>query len=246
MAVEWQRCIRKLMYTNLLEFLFSILWKTVATVGTDWGVTCSVPSAKPQNVYAEDKASATEIPLSWESPPQQTINGILRGYFIWYSIIKLGIHEKNPLFPWDYTKKQLPAASNKDTLTGLESYAKYEIRIAAFTSKGYGPIKEISTSKRRRFVTLYPSWCVTKCFSPLQFNCLEWGLVRETCSKNTSTGRVQQCRLKLMCMPYSTTCWFKLVPNNLFSGTVTRKSRLCPRRSVFLKKNAIFYRRFES
>ena len=133
----------------------------------------SVPSAQPQNVYAKDKASATQIPLSWESPPVQTIHGILRGYFIWYSVIKLGIHKKNPVFPWDYKKKQLPAASNRDTLTGLESYARYNIRIAAFTSKGYGPIKEISTSKRHRFVTLRPSWYVTKCFSTLQFHCFE-------------------------------------------------------------------------
>ena len=69
------------------------------------------------------------------------------------------------MFPRDYRKKQLPAASNKDTLTGLESYARYEIRIAAFTSKGYGPIKDISTSKGHRFFTLYLSWYVTKFFS---------------------------------------------------------------------------------
>ena len=111
-----------------------------------------VPSEQPQNVYARDKASATVIYLSWERPPEHTIHGILRGYFIWYSIVRLGIHYKNPVFPQDYKKKQLPAASKSDALTKLESYANYRIRITAFTSKGYGPIKDTSTSELVHFV----------------------------------------------------------------------------------------------
>lgn len=107
-----------------------------------------VPSEQPQNVYAKDKASATVIYLSWKSPPEHTIHGILRGYYIWYSIIRLGIYDKTPVFPQDYRKKQLPTESKSDALTELESYATYDIRIAAFTSKGYGPIKALSSSKR--------------------------------------------------------------------------------------------------
>lgn len=108
----------------------------------------TVPSEQPRNVYAKDKASATEIYLSWKSPPEHTIHGILRGYYIWYSIISLGIYDQTPVFPQDYKKKQLPAESKSDALTDLESYATYDIRIAAFTSKGYGPVKDISSSKR--------------------------------------------------------------------------------------------------
>ena len=107
-----------------------------------------VPSEQPRNVYAKDKASATVIYLSWQSPPEHTIHGILRGYYIWYSIIRLGIYDETPVFPQDYRKKQLPAESKSDALTELESYATYDIRIAAFTSKGYGPIKALSSSKR--------------------------------------------------------------------------------------------------
>ena len=118
----------------------------------------SVPSERPQNFYARDKASATKIYVSWQSPPVQTIHGILRGYFIWYSIISLGIRDKTPVFPRDYNKKQLPASSNNDVLTNLESYAKYRIKIAAFTSKGYGPIKDISTSEHS--VLLFVSFAV--------------------------------------------------------------------------------------
>lgn len=106
-----------------------------------------VPSEQPRNVYAKDKASATVIYLSWQSPPEHTIHGILRGYYIWYSIIRLGIYDETPVFPQDYRKKQLPAESKSDALTELESYATYDIRIAAFTSKGYGPIKALSSSK---------------------------------------------------------------------------------------------------
>ena len=106
-----------------------------------------VPSEQPQNVYARDKASATEIFLSWAPPPQDKIHGILRGYFIWYSIITLGIDRRDPVFPLDYTKKRLSADSVKDRIINLQTYALYNIKIAAFTSKGHGPIKEISTSK---------------------------------------------------------------------------------------------------
>lgn len=114
-----------------------------------------VPSEQPQNVYAKDKASATVIYLSWERPPEHTIHGILRGYYIWYSIISLGIYDETPVFPQDYKRKQLPAASKSDALTDLESYATYDIRIAAFTSKGYGPIKGTSSSKRDHFVVCF-------------------------------------------------------------------------------------------
>lgn len=106
-----------------------------------------VPSEQPQNVYAKDKASPTAIYLSWERPPEPSIHGVLRGYYIWYSIIRLGIHGESPVFPQDYKMKQLPAESKNDALTDLESYATYDIRIAAFTSKGYGPIKDLSTSE---------------------------------------------------------------------------------------------------
>ena len=106
----------------------------------------SVPSETPQNVYARDEASATKIYVSWQSPPVPSLHGILRGYFIWYSIIRLGINDKTPVFPGDYVKKQLSASSNDDVLIDLESYAKYDIKIAAFTSKGHGPTKDIATS----------------------------------------------------------------------------------------------------
>ena len=106
----------------------------------------SVPSETPQNVYARDEASATKIYVSWQSPPVPSLHGILRGYFIWYSIIRLGINDKTPVFPRDYVKKQLSASSNDDVLIDLESYAKYDIKIAAFTSKGHGPTKDITTS----------------------------------------------------------------------------------------------------
>ena len=106
----------------------------------------SVPSETPQNVYARDEASATKIYVSWQSPPVPSLHGILRGYFIWYSIIRLGINDKTPVFPGDYVKKQLSASSNDDVLIDLETYAKYDIKIAAFTSKGHGPTKDITTS----------------------------------------------------------------------------------------------------
>ena len=108
-----------------------------------------VPSEPPQNVYTKDRASATVIYVRWQRPPENTIHGILQGYNVWYSIVKIGIYERNPVFPKDFLRKQLQASPGSEytALTGLESFATYNIRIAAFTSKGYGPVKEISTSK---------------------------------------------------------------------------------------------------
>lgn len=110
-------------------------------------LTVSVPSEQPRNVYAKDRTSATQIKLSWKPPPANAVHGILRGFLIWYSIIQLENHEKSPVFPGDYQEKQVPAGANDDKLTDLESYASYKIKVAAFTSKGYGPIKEIIASK---------------------------------------------------------------------------------------------------
>lgn len=140
-----------------------------------------VPSEQPQNVYAKDKASATVIYLSWHRPPEHTIHGILRGYYIWYSIISLGIYDETPVFPQDYMKKQLPAGSKSDALTDLESYATYDIRIAAFTSKGYGPIKDISSSERDYSlynVTIFTMFHVRLCGELRRF-CLVLSFVRE-------------------------------------------------------------------
>ncbi|RMX41265.1 hypothetical protein pdam_00012375, partial [Pocillopora damicornis] len=117
-----------------------------------------IPSETPQNVYARDEASATKIYVSWQSPPVPFLHGILRGYFIWYSIIRLGINDKTPVFPRDYVKKQLSASSNDDVLIDLESYAKYDIKIAAFTSKGHGPTKDITTRTCRCRSSIPTNW----------------------------------------------------------------------------------------
>ncbi|XP_015753438.1 PREDICTED: phosphatidylinositol phosphatase PTPRQ-like [Acropora digitifera] len=117
-----------------------------------------IPSEQPRNVYAKDRTSATQIKLSWKPPPANAVHGILRGFLIWYSIIQLENHEKSPVFPRDYQEKQVPAGANDDKLTDLESYASYKIKVAAFTSKGYGPTKEIIARTCRCQARIPTSW----------------------------------------------------------------------------------------
>ncbi|XP_022784712.1 protein sidekick-1-like isoform X2 [Stylophora pistillata] len=150
--------LKKFTYYSIQVLAFTIKGDGIQSPTVDVSTDEDTPSETPQNVYARDKESATKISVSWQSPPAHTIHGILRGYYIWYSIISLGIHDKTPVFPKDYVKKKLSASMKSDVLIDLESYAKYDIRIAAFTSKGHGPIKDITTRTCRCRSTIPTNW----------------------------------------------------------------------------------------
>ena len=88
-----------------------------------------VPSRAPSYIRMTS-LRFDQVKVQWDPLPQQFANGRLLGYTIYY-------HE----YDYTYTKKSLKTRSpyvNMVILRGLEAATRYQIAVAAFTSKGVG------------------------------------------------------------------------------------------------------------
>ncbi|KAG5318479.1 DSCL protein, partial [Acromyrmex heyeri] len=99
-----------------------------------------VPSSPPQDVRCT-ALSSTSLQVSWESPPDSSLNGILKGYKVmWENMDAL-------------TESVKPEMKITTALTvglhGLEKYTNYSIQVLAYTRTGDG----IASS---------PLYCVTE------------------------------------------------------------------------------------
>ena len=91
----------------------------------------SVPSLPPTDVSGYNTSSST-IRISWKAIPTAYRHGIMRGYYIEYSLKGSGIWEELIVCP-----NQLSA-----NITELSAYREYEIMISGFTFKGNGSVSE--------------------------------------------------------------------------------------------------------
>ena len=98
----------------------------------------TVPSQAPTSLSLTVKNS-TSIEASWQLPPAEDRNGVIRGFKLFYK--KKGSSGSST---------QLTINSNS-TLTkvvaGLDEYTEYEFEVLAFTSVGDGPNSSV-VSKR--------------------------------------------------------------------------------------------------
>ncbi|XP_018307184.1 Down syndrome cell adhesion molecule-like protein Dscam2 isoform X1 [Mycetomoellerius zeteki] len=99
-----------------------------------------VPSSPPQDVRCT-ALSSTSLQVSWESPPDSSLNGILKGYKVmWENMDAL-------------TESVKPEMKITTALTvglhGLEKYTNYSIQVLAYTRTGDG-------------VASSPLYCVTE------------------------------------------------------------------------------------
>ena len=88
-----------------------------------------VPSRAPSYIRMTN-LRFDQVKVQWDPLPQQFANGRLLGYTIYY-------HE----YYYTYTKKSLKTRSpyvNMVILRGLKAATRYQIAVAAFTSKGPG------------------------------------------------------------------------------------------------------------
>ena len=88
-----------------------------------------VPSRAPSYIRMTN-LRFDQVKVQWDPLPQQFANGRLLGYTIYY-------HE----YYYTYTKKSLKTRSpyvNMVILRGLKAATRYQIAVAAFTSKGVG------------------------------------------------------------------------------------------------------------
>ena len=86
--------------------------------------------------------SSTSIRASWQLPPVDSRNGIIKGYRLFYkkrgsadSATRLLIHD---------------GASLVKNVTGLAKYTEYEFQVLASTSVGDGPKSPIKVEKTKR------------------------------------------------------------------------------------------------
>ncbi|XP_078350977.1 phosphatidylinositol phosphatase PTPRQ-like isoform X2 [Oculina patagonica] len=95
-----------------------------------------VPSQPPVGPYAVNLSGPHIIHVSWEPVPEGFVHGILLGYRIFYTVISIaGEDVRRPTLNTTTDETALST-----TLSGLLSYAVYEIRVTAFTVKGDGAI----------------------------------------------------------------------------------------------------------
>ena len=88
----------------------------------------AVPSSAPQNVTLSTE-TVNELTISWDRPPEISINGILTFYSLRYHRLRYD----------DYTFISVNGSQERTVLRGLESYTVYEVFIAATTVNGTGP-----------------------------------------------------------------------------------------------------------
>lgn len=86
-----------------------------------------VPSRPPQNVYGSSNSSTTII-VQWESPPENFLNGVLRGYRIRYAPVE---SINNPLA--FSTIGLIPPDQTFYSIGSLQPSTNYSIEVAAVT-----------------------------------------------------------------------------------------------------------------
>lgn len=90
----------------------------------------TVPSKAPSN-FTVTASSSTNITTSWQLPPEDARNGIVRGFKLYYK--KRG----SIGFPITLIIRN-QTIRTKDVI-GLDKFAEYEFQVLAFTSVGDGP-----------------------------------------------------------------------------------------------------------
>lgn len=116
-------------------YMFTIAGVTV-TAGSPTEPTSiltleATPSSAPADLVALHVTS-TSLSLSWGPPPPQHHNGIITHYLLTITDIS--------------TLTATPHLTNSTelSLTGLQPYSGYEVRVAAFTAQGRGPSSDIA------------------------------------------------------------------------------------------------------
>ena len=103
----------------------------IATFSEDFYVTKfiipAVPSSPPQNLLLSSQ-QPHQLMLMWDRPPDIDINGLLLFYSLRY-------HRVGSEFIFDTVN----SSSESLVLSGLQSYAMYEVFLSASTVNGTGP-----------------------------------------------------------------------------------------------------------
>ena len=105
-----------------------------------WNFSIAVPSQPPSG-FTLAATSSTSITASWQLPPEDSINGIITGYKLFYK--KKGSSGAGSM------KVINSQAIHTKVVTGLDKYTDYEFQILAFTSVGDGPKSTVVSKKTK-------------------------------------------------------------------------------------------------
>ena len=86
-----------------------------------------VPSLAPPIVVA-DSTSYSSVTVTWKAIPEEHFNGILNGYLVKVDGIGKALYGCN--------------SSSTKEIRGLEKSKVYKIKVAGYTSKGFGNFSE--------------------------------------------------------------------------------------------------------
>ena len=90
----------------------------------------TVPSKAPSSLFLTAKTS-TSIEASWQLPPADGRNGIIRGFRLFYK------RKRSSVSPTPLTINS--GSTLTKVVNGLDEYTEYEFQVLAFTSEGSGP-----------------------------------------------------------------------------------------------------------
>ena len=105
-----------------------------------WNFLIAVPSLPPSS-FTLAASTSTSIIASWQLPPEDSRNGIITGYKLFYK--KKGSSGAGSM------KVINSQAIHSKVVTGLDKYTDYEFQILAFTSVGDGPKSTVVYEKTK-------------------------------------------------------------------------------------------------
>ena len=100
----------------------------------------TVPSKAP-NTFTVTAKNSTSITASWQLPPADSQNGIIRGFKLFYK--KKDSGGAATLVPINN------AATLSRDVTGLDKYTEYEFQVLAFTSVGDGTKSSVKVERTK-------------------------------------------------------------------------------------------------
>ena len=104
-------------------------------------------------------ATSTSIRASWQLPPADRRNGIIRGYKLFY--------KKRGSLSSPTTLVINDGATLNKTVTGLDKFTEYAFQVLAFTSVGDGPTSSVNVERTKEDGKRH----VIKCYKPY-YTCL--------------------------------------------------------------------------
>ena len=105
-----------------------------------WNFLTAAPSQPPSG-FTLAASTSTSIIASWQLPPEDSRNGIITGYKLFYK-------KKGSLGPASMQPINGQATHSQE-VTGLDKYTEYEFQILASTSVGDGPKSTVVYEKTK-------------------------------------------------------------------------------------------------